>query len=509
MSPPDGAAELRRIVALAPEVTAHDLWPEPDVNVLRLHRRPPPTLPIEVFGPAWGEWIIGAAGAAACPIDYVAAPLLASASVLIGHARWAEATPGWSEPPHLWIGGVGDSGDGKSPGADCLLRDVLPEIERRMVADFPDRLREWRASVEFERAAQKEWEEGVRAAQRRGAPAPLPPVATTGPEPQSPRLRQNDVAIEKVASLLATAACKGLLIVRDELAGWIAGMSAYNDAGRAFWIEAYGGRPYLVERVKHPEPIVIPRFAVAVYGTTQPEKLGRLMREADDGLLARMLWAWPDAIPFKLGKQLPAAQWAIEAVDRLRAMDLQPTDPPAPIVTPMTREARAMIEVFGREMQERQHTAGGLLRSALAKARGQALRLALGLEMLWWCGEAGMAPPPAQISARAFAAAARLMADYFVPMAERVYGDASATERDRGAATLARWILANRPAEVHVRYLQREVRPPGLKTAEQISSAAEALVEADWLRPPAPGNEFGQRGRVAYPVNPRLWKPAP
>jgi hypothetical protein len=508
MSPPDGAAELRRIVGLAPEVTALDMWPEPDIGVSRLHRRAPPQLPIEVFGPAWGDWIAAAAEAAACPTDYVAAPLLASISVLIGHARWAQASPGWSEPPHLWICGIGDSGDGKSPGADCLSRDVLPEIEQRMLNDYPDRLREWRASVEFEKAADHQWEEEVRAAQKRGAPAPLPPVRRAGSEPQSPRLRQNDVTIEKVASLLATAAPKGLLIVRDELAGWIGGMTAYNDAGRAFWIEAYGGRPYRVERIKHPEPIVIPRLAVAVYGTTQPEKLGLLMRGADDGLLARILWAWPDGMPFKLGKQITAAQWAVCALDRLRELDLQPGASPAPITIPLSNQARAMMETFGREMQERQHAAGGLLRSALGKARGQALRLALVLEMLWWCGEDGIAAPPAQISERAFAAAAQLMVDYFVPMSERVYGDAAATQRERDVTTLARWILASRPTEVHVRHLQRNVRLPGLRTAEQIRGAADGLVEADWLRPPTSGNDFGQRGRVAYPVNPRVWEVA-
>jgi hypothetical protein len=489
-------------------MNALDLWLEPDMAVLRLHRRAPPKLPIEVFGPEWGDWITAAADAAACPTDYVAAPLLAITSVLIGHARWAQATAGWSEPPHLWVGGVGDSGDGKSPGADCLFRDVLPEIERRMVADYPDRLREWRASVEFEKAADQRWEEDVRAAQKRGAPPPLPPVRTTGPEPQSPRLRQNDVTVEKVASLLAMAAPKGVLIVRDELAGWIGGMTAYNDAGRAFWIEAYGGRPYRVERVKHPEPVVIPRLAVAVYGTTQPEKLGLLMRGADDGLLARILWTWPDAISFKLGKQVPAAQWAVTALDRLRELDLQTGDAPSPIMVPLSDQARLMIERFGHEMQESQHAAGGLLRSALGKARGQALRLALVIEFLWWCGEDGMNAPPTQISARAFAAAAQLMADYFEPMAERVYGDAAVTERERGAATLARWVLASRSTELHVRHLQREMRLPGLRTAEQIKSAAEALVEADWLRSPTPGNEFGQRGRVAYPVNPRLWQVA-
>jgi hypothetical protein len=89
MSPPDGAPAARRIIDEAPEMTVYDLWPEPDMGVLQLRRRPPPDLPIEVFGPAWRLWIINAAEAAACPPDYVAAPLLAAASALIGHARWA------------------------------------------------------------------------------------------------------------------------------------------------------------------------------------------------------------------------------------------------------------------------------------------------------------------------------------------------------------------------------------------------------------------------------------
>src|SRR5438270_9905491 len=158
------------------------LWPQPDMGVLRLNRRPPPGLPLRVVVPAWEEWIVTAAKAAACPTDYVAAPLLASASALIGHARWAEATPGWAEPPHLWIGAVGDSGNGKSPGADCLMRDVLPEIERRMLADFPDRLREWRAGIELCKAAEETWKSEVRAAQKSGTPPPLPPEPTAGPE---------------------------------------------------------------------------------------------------------------------------------------------------------------------------------------------------------------------------------------------------------------------------------------------------------------------------------------
>ena len=99
--------------------------------------------------------LLDAAVAAACPVDYVVAPLLASVSTLIGNARWAQAWPGWSEPPHLWTVVVGDSGTGKSPGADCLMRDVLPTIERRMIGDYPDRLREWQGAVEFDKTRQE------------------------------------------------------------------------------------------------------------------------------------------------------------------------------------------------------------------------------------------------------------------------------------------------------------------------------------------------------------------
>jgi hypothetical protein len=479
-------------------------WAEPDMGVLRLHRRPPPPFPTKAFGPAWERWMVNAADAAACPVDYVVAPLLASVSVLVGHARWAQATPGWREPPHLWVGAVGDSGDGKSPGADCLLRDVLPEIERRIIGDFPDRLREWRAKQEFAKAADKKWEKDVSAAQKHGAPAPLPPEVDDSPEPQSPRLRQNDVTIEKMASLLATAAPKGVVVVRDELAGWIAGMNAYNDAGRAFWLEAYGGRPYRVERQKHPEPISIPRLAVAVYGTAQPDRLAVIMRDVDDGLLARILWLWPNSVGFRLGRETPDAAWAIGALDRLRELDLQAESFPRPIMVPFTSDACDLLERFACEMQARKEVAGGLLRTAYGKARGQALRLALNLEFLWWCAEGGMAAPPVTISPRAFAAAALLISDYFIPMAERVYGDAAAAKQDRNAATLARWIYETRPTEVHVRHLQREVRLPALKVADDIHAAAHVLVEADWLRPPPGSGGTEGRPRAVYTVNPRL-----
>ena len=481
-------------------------WETPDLAIMRLGRRAPPALPLDVFGPAWAAWIKSTAEASACPPDYVATCLLASTSALIGHARWVQATPGWREPPHLWLANIGDSGVGKSGGADALNRDILPVLEARMLGDFPERLAQWQAAAAADAARVEAWEKDVKKATQTGAAPPMPPKAEAAPHaPEPPRLRQTDITIERAGLILAEAAPKGVVVMRDEISGWLLSLNQYNDSGRAFWIEAYGGRPYRIERVKHPIPIVISRLAVSVFGSIQPEKLSELFRDADDGLLARFLWAWPDSLEFRLSRHAPGVQFATEALDRLRALDLMPDDGESaqrPLYVPLSEAALPALEAFARDMQRRQEDAGGLMRSAYGKARGVAIRLALVLAYLRWCAEDGMAAPPAVIAEGIFLDACDLVAEYFMSMAERVYGDAAATPDQRRAATLARWIWKTRPAVAHVRTLQREVRLPGLTSAEPIHAACAELIEAGWLRPPA-RPPIG-RPPARYPVNPAI-----
>jgi len=78
----------------------------------------------------------------------------------------------------------------------------------------------------------------------------------------------------------------------------------------------------------------------------------------------------------------------------------------------------------------------------------------------------------------------------------------------REFTTLARWIRKTRATEVHVRRLQREIRLPGMRTAEAIHAACRVLMEAGWLLPP-PGGGFQQRARAAYAVNPNVFEATP
>jgi hypothetical protein len=190
---------------VAPQPSPIHDWPEPDLAVLHLHRRRARKLPIEIFGDRWARLIEDNAAAAACPVDYVVAPLLAAASTVIGHARWARAGKTWSEPPHLWCASVGESGDGKSPGADVINRNVVPEIERRMRVDFPDQLQEAQAAIEIARAKHETWKSEVRDAIKNKKTPPLPPPSVPE-EPVLPRFAMDDVTHEKVALVLARAA---------------------------------------------------------------------------------------------------------------------------------------------------------------------------------------------------------------------------------------------------------------------------------------------------------------
>ena len=90
----------------------------------------------------------------------------------------------------------------------------------------------------------------------------------------------------------------GSLMLRDELADGSPGSIA-TIRGATYWLEAFGGRSYTVDRKGSPEPLGIPYNGVNVIGGIQPAKLADcLLHGSDDGLAARFLFTWPDRPAF-------------------------------------------------------------------------------------------------------------------------------------------------------------------------------------------------------------------
>jgi hypothetical protein len=490
-----------------PETTGADKWPEPDWSILDPLQRPAPSFPLEVFSREWRELIPAQAAVKGCPVDYVALGLVGCGGALIGNARWGSPWPGWAEPPVVWVAAVGPPSSGKSPGLD-VGRSLLEALEREANCDRPDRLRQWQADAAMAAVRRKVWEAECQKALKEGKPPPSLPEEAVAPErPRYRRFVTNDPTTEKVARLVLENP-KGLLLYRDELAGWVGSMDKYGGAGsdRAFYLESYGGRRFAVDRVKDPEPIVVPALTLSIMGGIQPDRLDSLLLTGeDDGLVARFLWTWPDRIspqrpgPVALGNDAATAFFA-----RLSSLAIPANGERG--VVPFSKAAADALHAYRIETAAAEAEATGLYLSWIGKLPGMAVRLAVILEHLSWCaGSSGVAPPP-EITEGAAIRAIVFLDAYAVPMAARCFGEAAWPQADRDARTLARWLLKQTPIPetINVREVRRRHAPLG-REAARYDAAITELVAAGWLRQP-PRREGPGAPAKEWVLNPKLRK---
>jgi hypothetical protein len=497
----------QNIVRDAFDAASEHIWSEPDMTITD-NQRPPPDFPVETLG-GWREWTEAAAASASAPVDYVAVSLLAVMSSVIGNTRWVSPWQEWKEPTILWAALIGNPSSGKSPGIDAVL-SLARELEGDMALDFPDRLAKWEADVLTAKAHKTKWESEVKDAFDAGiSPPPMPERAVEPERPVRDRIIVMDATIESLAGLLSQHR-RGLLHYRDELSGWLESFDRYSSGGdRAFWIEAFGGKTYAVDRKKNDEPLRVPFLSVSVVGGIQPDKLNRLLMTGDDdGLASRLLMSWPRPVPPKRPTMVPDNSTALRAVRRLHALDMIADDDsnPRPKVITLAPDAVDLLCDWRIRNAKDQEWASGLFASHLGKMAGMTLRVSLIIEYLDWSLSPESTPEPDCVSASTYIKAMRLVDEYFVPMAERAYGDAGLPKAQKQVVMLAREVMKRRPDVINVREISREWKIPGLKDAQLVSAACNELVDANWLDP-APTRTGGRQGqkRKDFKVNPKLW----
>jgi hypothetical protein len=498
-----GSLALKERVDGAPVVT---IWGPPDMSVMAAGRRTPPTMPADMFGECW-PLIVDLAEGAGAPVDYVALGFVAVIASLLGGKRRVKpfATSNWSEPAIIWAAAVGDPSSNKSPAIDGAT-EPLRGMERDHAGTHSSSLLAWEATTERAKAERAVWQDLVKAATKEGAMTPPMPESAQFPdEPVRRRLLVQDATPEAVGAILAGNP-SGTLHLRDELAGWLLSFERYAPGGREFWLEAYGGRQHVIDRKGSKGPLLIDFNGVSVLGGIQPEKLSEcLLQGADDGLVARFLWAWPDAIAYRRPRQVAD----IGKLDSLyRRLDhvrwgVDGDGKNAPIVLPLDAGAADLFEKWVAENQQGLDDAGSLYKGFCGKLRGTVLRLALVSEYVAWA--TGTGEEPRSISSRSIAAAADFVDEYAKPSALRVFGDAALPAVERNAAMLARHIQRHRLAGFNARQLRRQSGLPGLKDAAALKAAIEHLTDCDWLRE-AGQREGGGHGRRSsdYVVNPAV-----
>lgn len=447
-------------------------------------RRKPPVFPSELFGPFWSKWMRSKGEGCSAPVDYVGLSLLSLTSSLIGCSRFVSPWESWAEPPVLWVALVGNPSSGKSPALESVLGHAR-KIQQDGAENIKEELRQYEADLLAAQCLRNDWEKQVKAAAEKGEPIPPMPEAAEEPaKPERPRLFVSDATPEALARLLANQP-KGLLVTRDELAGWLGSFNRYaggQGGDRAFWLEANGGRPYVIDRARNGgESVTIPNLAASVIGGIQPEKLNSLLLSGDDdGLTARFLFCWPDPVPLERPQGTMGEQEAEQAFRWLNGLSMTRygENEGQPVIVRLADDAVSFFQDWRKGHAEAQPE--GAMASWWGKMPGVCLRIALCLEYLWLATTTRA--ENFTVTLPAIEAATVMIEQYLKPMAARTYGDAGLPQAERNAATLAKWIVKNKLERINTREIQRTGKLPGMRKAAEIREAIEVLEEAGWLR---------------------------
>lgn len=210
----------------------------------------------------------------------------------------------WMVTPNLWGAIIGRPSAMKSPAMSSALAPLYAlqdSMRERWQAEMKEAsVDDVLATIDAKDAkkrAAKAVKEGDRAAAREMLAALS---AGDEDEPPCPRLIVNDATVEKLGELLNENP-RGLLLVRDELPGFLARMEAEEYASeRAFYLESFNGDGrFTYDRIGR-GTVVIENCTLSIIGGVQPSRLapivhGALSGAKNDGLIQRLqLAVWPD-----------------------------------------------------------------------------------------------------------------------------------------------------------------------------------------------------------------------
>ena len=436
-------------------------WPEPDWRLVEDDRAPSPTLEKDALPAGWGEWIAKEAAARDCPRDYLAAALIGAASAWIGNSRHVAANESWIEPPHLWLALIGAPSTGKTPALKPII-DACQAIEREAEPEWQSARAEHARLAEAALALEEQWRADVRTAAKTGQPAPNRPLGAEAPaEPPRPRLVAMDATMEELQNLLAGQP-RGLLYVRDELTGWFGNHDRYggNGGDRAFFLEAWNGGSYTVDRVKHRgHPVRISRMALGIFGGMQPDRLREALAGADDGLAARFVYIWPDPPPISKLASEPDETMRdrrsklAAAASRLHGlpMGIDGAGEPAPILLRLDHDALTLFDELRQEAMKahsfRSWIGVGLARQDARPGAASGARLRVSSVV------GAARPRAARWSAETQWPGLAGYLDYLAAMFDRTTAGLAIGRHEADAAAIARHILSARPAMLNEREL--------------------------------------------------------
>ena len=476
------------------------------------HELPPlrseaPTLPPDLLPEALRPWLVDISERMQVSLEFVTVPALVSLAAVVGRriGIHPKAHDDWLVVPNLWGGIVARPGKMKSPTiAECLkpvrqlAADARETYERKQTeqgakvdslkakeAALKDLLKQAHKGTKKEARSPEELEEELTSARRE--------MRELKGSLAERRYVVNDTTVEKLGELLARNP-GGMLLERDELAGWLRALDREDRKGdREFYLEAWNGTgSYIYDRIGR-GTIHIPALCLSVIGGIQPTKLAVYVEEAlaggyaADGLLQRFqLLVWPEeGSEWELVDRVPdkeARRRAFEVFSALSQLEVPRSLDGGDI--PAVRFVAEAQELFNewltkleKQLRSPELVAQPAFESHLAKYRSLMPSLALLFHLVDTVGSG--------VGSAVSLQAARLAASWCEFLESHVRNKVYAAERQPGLSPARALATKIRNGAVTDSLTPRDVYHKGwrgLKNHGDVAAAIQVLERNGWIR---------------------------
>jgi hypothetical protein len=404
-----------------------------------------PAFPLEILPPTIKYFVATQSEVIGCDRSALAMAVLAALSGAIDHrfALKIMQYGNWWASPRLWVLLVGDPSIKKTP----IINTATDSIDH-LQADG------WKRY-------QNDKKEYVAAG---GDPDAFrqPP----------PRYTAYDTTTEKLGVILSNQD-RGILIKRDELVGWIGQMEKYatgrgSFADRAFWLKAYDGGPFTVDRISRGD-VRISNLSVSIIGGAQPQRLAELHGLISDGLLQRFLPILVNGSSFPIDRPTTAeAEHYAQLLCHLAELEPQKLWLADDAVSPMTK--------LRRYLHDLEQTSAGIadgFQGFVGKLAGVAGSLALILTIV-----RNIDHTQAEVQRTTIEDITMLMQEFILPHALEFYRKAAAIDP---LQRLASWILTSGKTRIVPSDLTVNVADCRGLGLWEINQRVSPLVAGGWL----------------------------
>jgi hypothetical protein len=270
------------------------------------------------------EFVFDEADRMPAPVSFVAVSVLVALGSVIGASCGIKPKQkdDWLIVPNLWGGIVAPPTSKKSPAIDSGMKPLDFLIKKARESYDSDS-----KNYEKDKMIYESKLDGLESDLKSASKTSSKPKPNKTPEeladlickerenkPTPPRLRRyktNDCTVPKLGEL-ECANPNGILVLRDELIGLLAGLDKEGkEEDRAFYLEGFNGTgSYDTDRIMRGS-LFIKNHCLSVFGGIQPDKLIAYLEQAysglgNDGLLQRFqMLVYPDPIEWQYRDRYP------------------------------------------------------------------------------------------------------------------------------------------------------------------------------------------------------------